>query len=40
MVDILIKFYNSHFKNKITYEYNDFFDCRLYNFDFEEEEYV
>lgn len=36
MIDKLITFYNRHFKKKITFLYNDFFECRFYNFDFEE----
>lgn len=33
---IIIKFLNKIFNKKITYKYNNFFECYFYNFDFEE----
>lgn len=35
---LIFNFHNKHSKKTLTYEYNDFFECFIFNFDFEEEE--
>lgn len=36
ILDYFINLYNKYFKNKISYIYNDWYDCHIYNFDFED----
>lgn len=38
IIDYLIRIHNKYFRRKITYEYYDWYDCRIYNYDLEEVE--